>query len=1749
MAALGWMARRSRIVASVATLVVIAGVPVTIAVLHKGYPVSSVDLVQRDVWVTNSQQALGGRLNRQINELTSAVSASSGKLDVFQDGNQIFLQDKGKNKLERVDPAFVQFEDSVSLPADSSVSFHDGVIAIVDKAGALWTVDANSKLQFNAKKDKPLLQLGEGGTAVVADDGSVDAVAPAAGKLYRIPAGGGKPATSKVPTLTDYELTAVGSDPVILDRARNQVVLPNGNISKLTGDAMRIQQAGPQSDGVLVSAANGLLSVALSSGNVTEVGPRLKTAANSPDSVAAPVRLAGCDHSAWASARSYVLACDGSAAKSFELSQASTSSELKFRVNGTTIALNDLQTGNVWVASQSLKLINNWSDVTPPSDADAPQGDQKSATQSFEDTIAQRTPENRPPTARPDTFGVRPGSSTELPVLANDADPDGDVLVITDVTDGWEGSGRLDLIDGGRSLQFTPNPDANGSFTFTYSVSDGREGGTASANVSVTIVPLDVNHPPVAMRSGATSVEAGQSVSYNVLTDWIDPDGDDIYLASASGRGGDTVQYSPNGTVTFRNTTDRPGQTAIDFTVSDGRLSATGTLDVEVKADGSLKPVGTPDFFSGFTSQTISLSPLDNDASPSGAPLKLLAVKAITAGTKTSVNADLGTIVFSASTAGSYYLEYTLGAGAETAIGLIRVNVTEDPSKPQAPIAVKDTVYLRGAEEGVLDPLLNDVSPSGRVLAIQSMSIPPADVGLHVAMTANSELRVTAANAITKTTSFTYTISDGLNTSTASISVVPVPPLITHQAPVAVDDTATVRAGDVVRVGVTDNDSDPDGVAIHVAPQLVEQPTAGLAFVSGNEVRYQAPKVPGTYSAVYTLLDDYGQTATASVTFTVLAADAKGDRPPTPQPITARVFQGGHVTINVPLDGIDPDGDSTQLVDFPSLPALGSVAASTTAFTYTADTVNAGTDSFTYEVVDSYGQSGTGTVRIGVIQRPAQTLEPVAVNDATAIRPNRVGTVPVLANDSDPNGYSLQVSPKLTLPDGVKASVTGNQIEVHAGVKSGSFVIGYTVTNGHGGVANANVAVTVSPTAPLQNPTAIDHPVAQKSIINKKTFNVDVRAGSTNPGGRIQDLVVSLSGPNAGLATVLSNGEVRVTPGDSRTVIAYTLTDAPDKTSATAFIIVPPAAGPKSQQPPVINPKLPKQIINVNSSKTWKLSDIVYAPSGRPTMITAASTVSATHLLSGSAYLSPTELKYTPQKDYRGLASITFRVTDGASAADPKGNKATLTLTFQVGDPNYLDQAPTFTSPSISLPAGTQLDFDLHSAESHPNPSVIASTSFNDLSGATSQVGATQNGSSLHFSAPRNAKIGSTAHITFSGHYANFTFSGYVQITVVSSAEPLPVAVDDHDYAARAKTTTVNVIANDSNPFPDTPLRVVDAVIENPASAAMVSHTASSVTVTAGPQFVGDVVVIYTVQDATDDSTRQVTGRLTVTVWDQPSQPAPPTIVSTSAGSATIRFTAPVSTNGTDITGYTLRTSPAVSVPTCNAGTNCTFSNLANGTTYTFFVTANASVPGSSITTKSNESDPSAGATPRKAPAAPASASMSKSGYAPATVTMSWTSTSDSGGGAVRYYYQINGSGSSYSTSLSASVGGQPAGTYNGQVRACNQGNDGDYTNPANCSAWTQASPTVVSDAPPYPYTDSANKATCGVDGNHFNSYNNVCDQPISAGTQMIFQCRGQQNGVQWGLMASNAWGGAYYVKFADMNVRGGGQRTSGAAC
>lgn len=1645
MASLSTWFRERKTLATITALAVVAGVPLTIAVLHKGFPVNAVELDTRDVWVTNGEKLLGGRLNHQIDELDAAVTGASSDLDVLQDGSSYFLTDLPHGTVDRIDPAFVSLGGRIQVPQDSQVGYGGNTLSVLAPDGKLWVLDASGRLDFDRAKTKPVAKLGQGAKLAVAKSGVTFVVAPKGKRLVRVDRPGATPQSRDFPVPGAFQVSAVGDQPVVLDTQRNRLLSGDGKATPLPAKGVRLQQPGQDDAAALVATASSLLSVPLGGGSVVST-PAGGTSDGGASSVSAPVRLGSCSYGAWSGSARYLYACDGRKAVGLDIDQPVKGDDLEFRVNHGVIALNNLRDGNAWVVSSNMRLVQNWAQLKPnDTTVQGDTGEEKPVVQSFADTLAQRTDVNRPPIAVNDSYGVRPGRSTVLHVLSNDTDPDGDVLTISDVSTIPTDQGVLQPVEGGRALQFTPKEGLSGTISFRYSVEDGR-GGTSSAQVDATLRQPEENTAPASTRSSTAQTEIGQSVTYNVLNDWADPDGDDLSLVAASATTEDDVRFKPNGDITFTSKTGQAGSKEVRVTVSDGRASTTGSLIVTVKPAGTLDPVAVTDFGDGFTGRPVVLHPLDNDQSPSGEPLTLVGAGLDGAGAQVTADSTRGTITVKSNAPGAYYLHYTLGAGPKTTTGLARVDIVAQGQSDAPPIAVTDKAYVRPGEPTSVAVLDNDVSPSGRVLAVRSVSVGKGGEDLNVEVLDNAVVKITAPTVLPQQVQLSYVVSDGVGEATAGITVVPVPPLVEHQPPVAVDDQVPVRAGDVATVRVLDNDYSPDNAPFTLDAQLRDTGAAGAgatAFVSGETVRYQAPAAPGQYSVVYGITDKYGQKAQATLTFLVGAPDKGSDRAPQPQALTVRAFAGSSVPVEVPLDGIDPDGDSVTLSGLATQPTLGRISDATSrSFTYEAYPDSAGTDTFTYQVKDTYGKAATGTVSIAAIPRPAQVRPPIAVNDPVQVKPGRTIAVPVLDNDSDPNGYTIALQRKLLQVDqGLTASVHGKIVLVTAPKTGGSFVVRYQITNGQGGVASAFIQVTVTPNAKDVPPTAVDHVLEPDEVANKQTVTVKALQGATNPSGLADDLTVDVVGPNADLAQVGQGGTVTVKPGERRVAIAYRLTDPVTGLSGTAFIVVPPKGD--ATAPPRIKDGLPQQIVQADGSKSWKLSDVLTVPSGRGVKLTGASGVSATNSSGASPYGDEQTLTFTAAKGYRGPASITFAVDDGREAGQSSDRVTTLVLPITVGQPDQSDVPPTFTSPSEKIePGEAPLSVDLRASSFHPNPDILNKLTYSGGTSSNPAIQSSLSGSTLTVSAPLGVQAGETATIALTISSGTHTIQGTVNVQVVSSSRPVATQKNppQTEEVKRGQTATLDGAASDSqwvNPFPGQPLTITDASAQSAPSGVTVTHTGSSISVSAASgAAIGAVNVVYHVEDATKDPKRTAAavGQLRVTVHDVPAKPSAPSNVRGGDRQATVTIAAPAD-NGKQIDQYRI-TGGENAVTTPNVGT-VTIPGLINGKSYAFQVAAHNADGWSDL------SATSASVTPYGNPSAVSGATIRSSGNAPSTLTMSWNALSDpggTGGGAATYHYSLNGGPEQTTQGTSVRVGGKGKGTYSFTVYATNAG-------------------------------------------------------------------------------------------------------------
>lgn len=1625
---------RRRWTATVGTVVVPA-VIATLAVLYPGAPVAQVDLNDGAVWVTNASRQLVGRYNATVDDLNSAVASPTSSFDVLQDRGDVVVTSPGA--IAVVDPAAVALSNPIEVPPDADVSLAGETVAVGDSAtGEAWARTMAMVGTLSTATDPADLELGPGGRVVVAPDGTVLGAAADGGLVRARVTDDGVSveddgALAGALTGDLDQVTAVGDALVAL--VGTTVHTPSGEVDLAAyGDGLTLQQPGAAAPVVLVATRTSLLEVSMGGTTVRE---RLTGGTGKP---AAPVRVGSCVHGAWASAvGSYLQLCDGDAPEVSDLEAMTATASLVFRVNRAVVVLNDTGSDGLWVPSEDPELREpSWQDVDPedPTDQDDQDTEDQQTTQ---DLQAECTAQSAKPVAVDDELGVRAGRSTILPVLDNDSSSDCGILAISEFDPVPVEFGRLDAVYGGRALQLTAAPGATGTVSISYTITDGR-GDTppSTATVVLSVHEAGVNAAPVQLRLGAATVEQGASVSYDVLPDFADPDGDLLLLAEATVDGGDSVRSRQDGVVLFQSNSGTLGRQTVRVLVSDGTATVEGTLFVDVRPVGSVPPHIDPVHAVTFVDQPVVVRPLESVRSTSSEPVRLAGVDEVLGAT---IVTDLtaGTFSFTSATPGTYYVSFIVTAAPVQSTGIARIDVRERPETTPAPIAVMDIALLPPGGEVTIAPLANDVNPAGNVLVLQSVEAAES-TGLQLAPLERELLRISSLRVLTAPVTVHYTMSNGSSSVVGEIHVIPVPAPATQQAPVVADVDVTVRTGGTVTIPVLEGASDPDGDDIDLLPTLELAPGVGegFMFVSGDVLRFQAPATPMEVTARFVVQDSAANATAGVVRISVHASDAATKSPPRPVAVNARVFAGEIVRIRVPLTGIDTDGDGVLLLGQDEAPLKGRVVeVGADWIDYEALPGEFGTDTFTYAVEDWVGQRAVATVRVGIAPRPTTATDVIARNDDVLVRPGRTVEVRVLANDVDTGGGDLQLDPGLLLSDGAEAVVEGRRVVVRTPDSPGVLQIGYTARNDRGGQGAAVLTVTVSDDAPYEPPIARDVVVPASDTINRSTVEVDVLGVAANPSGPISDLEVSVHSASADVATVTPSGTVLITLTSTPRTLPYALTNtAPgaEGQRAYAFITVP-ALG---DFPPILRPGAPALRVVAGAQLTIPLAEYVQVAPGRTAQIIDAASVTATRSDGTSPVRDARTLVYTAQRAYAGPASISFEVADGPSG-DVTARTRVLTLPITVLAVE--DYPPTFTPSVLDVGPGESTQVDLARFTSGPGSSGTqddAEFTYRLTSDPTAEFAVTLDGSVLTVSAGSAVRRGTVGGVGLEiGYGVAGRLPVVVDLRVVASSRPLARVLDQQILGVEGQSRSVTVLDGAFNPFPDVPLTVIDATVETPL-AGTASVSPGVVTIRPAPGFVGQMVTRFQVRDATTDPDRVVEGRIVTTVRGRPSTPTSPRVVEVGDQAVVLAWEAPAN-NGEPITGYRVTVQPGGDVRAC-AATTCTIDGLTNDTEYTFTVAAQNAVDWS------DASPSSAPARPDAAPQAPATPSVVRGD---ARVTVTWSAPENTGSPIREYQVEVSpaaSGGATFSTSSTSLVltGLENGTAYRVRVRAINNAPD-----------------------------------------------------------------------------------------------------------
>ena len=1535
---------------AIAVLVVSAMLCV-LAVVYRGVEVTQVSVDDGGIWVTNQDRKLLGHLNYDSLMLDGTVSVKSASFDIGQAGGDVTLGETVTRTVSPVKPTSFSIGQAVTLPEGATQVQGGSVLAVLDPAaGLLWVGNADEPASISFAAEDAVAKDLSDGVVTVSRTGTVFAYSAGSSSLVTV-VKEGQTWRAKTSVIKDFQpsgpltITAVGDKPVIYDQSGNTLVLPGGKLRNLAEEHVTgavLQDPGDEAASVLLATDSELVAVSL---NGKSVERQPASDAGAKGNPAAPVFHNGCSYGAWAGSGAFVRTCtDKSRNQAQTVPTLAEATSAVFRTNRTRIVLNDVSTGTLWLPDKNMVLVNNWDQIPTEEqeEEDTPTPDQREQVSEPE-----HNDKNTPPEAVDDDFGIRPGRSTLLPVLDNDSDDDGDVLTARAVTD--PEFGTVVRTRGGRALQITEVPEnlTSGSTSFTYEASDGLAGSTAT--VRVTIHPWTQNEGPRQVKRPVVKVGANAQVEYNLLSDWIDPDGDQFFLKSVVAPDGIAVQFTEDGTVQIRDLGSGAGTKVLSVTLSDGHAETTGDLQVSVQEAGNVPPVARADFYVARVGEALAIDPIANDTDPNGDAISLVAAGTPPAGTSVSADLSRGILTFTGSVPGSFQFTYTVSDGPSTTVGVIRVDVVGDDTHA-LPIAEDDLAVLPSGGASLIAPLANDTDPSGGVLVVQSIDV-PASSGLEVTLIERHLLRITAPGGLRDVTSFTYTISNGAGSATAQVSVIPTDAQSEETPPEASPDTAKVRADDIGSVSVLSNDRSPIGLSLNLDPDVtvLSGSELGTVFVTGNQVRLAAGSEAGVVRVAYTVVDSVGNRATSTVTFEVVAASAANSAP-VPKALSAWAVQGQMTRIPVPLTGIDPDGDSVALVGIDQPPAKGSVVLGTEWLEYTPSDDATGTDTFSYIVEDRLGVQGRARVRVGIAPPGSQNHNPTAVPDSVTVRPGREVSINVLSNDLDADGDALSVDtdPATVAVSDESATVTmaEDTVTVKAPASNGVFVVAYQIQDGRGGRAQGQLTVTVDAEAPLRAPIARDDVVSVADLpSDSKPVSVPVLVNDEDPDGTTGALTISSDGSGVSV----SGQNLSISPDARRRLVVYTVTD-PDGLKASAVVTVP---GTDLLAPRLDMTRIPVAM-RAGSALTLDITDYVLVrDNSRSPVITDSATVKASGGIDSATLQDSSHIVLTAPDTASGRASVSFTVRDG-SVDDESALSSTLTIPITIQPARNLP--PRLTPTPILVGQGENVTGDLTQMVDDPDDQAKSSFDYR-VAKVPGGIDVSLDGYTLTVAGKKDQPKGPVGAITVSVDDGSGAITADIPVTIVKSSKPLVTTTDARIKVNAGQTATVNLSEYTTNPFPD-PLVVLDASVHVGQGTAAGDGNVLTVTPKAG--FHGDMIVVYRVMDATNDPDRVVQGRVIVKVLDRPEPPQNVTASATGPGSAFVNFQA-AAPNGGTISGYTIIDSVSGKpYNTTNPGMEVT--GLQNGVEHSFTVIAH---------NEAGDSDPSAPSAPAYVDAVP----------------------------------------------------------------------------------------------------------------------------------------------------------------------------------
>ncbi|HEU5291517.1 MAG TPA: Ig-like domain-containing protein [Cyclobacteriaceae bacterium] len=596
--------------------------------------------------------------------------------------------------------------------------------------------------------------------------------------------------------------------------------------------------------------------------------------------------------------------------------------------------------------------------------------------------------------------------------------------------------------------------------------------------------------------------------------------------------------------------------------------------------------------------------------------------------------------------------------------------------------------------------------------------------------------------------------------------------------------------------------------------------------------------------------------------------------------------QSVNVTEDIPqaitLVGSDVDGNPlTYTVG--TAPTHGVLTGTAPNLTYTPELNYNGLDSFTFTVNDGTVDSAPATVTINVIPVPDP---PVADDQVVAVIEDTPKPITLTGSDPDANAltYSIITGPSQGTLSGTAPNLTYIPNLNFNGGDSFTFSV-------NDGTSNSNTATVTITVAPVNDAPVADN---QSVPVTEDVAKAITLTGSDVDGNPLTYSVVA--GPTNGVLTGIAPN-LTYTPNlnfNGSDSFTFKVNDGTvDSNIATVFLTIAAAddAPIADDQTIPVSEDVPTPITLTGSDPDG--SALTYSVDAIPTHGT----------LSGTA----PNLTYTPDLNYNGGDSFTFKVNDGTT--DSNIATVTINVTPVNDDPIANSQNATFdlnTPKAITL-TGSDIDGDPLTF------TVLTQPANGVLSGTEPNVTYT----------PNNGFTGSdsfTFHVN-DGTTDSNTATVSLNLTPVTNTPPV---AHDQDLPLAQEDTPTPIILSATDIDGD----VLTYTIVTPPSHGTLSGTGPNIIYTPASNYSGSDSFVFKVNDGNIDSNDG-----TVTISVNAVNDAP--IASNQSLTTDEDVPLPITLAASDIEGNTL-TYSIVTAPTkgslSGSGQNITYTPSSNFT-------------------------------------------------------------------------------------------------------------------------------------------------------------------------------------------------------------------------